>query len=531
MTGVLGTLLVAAVLGLAYVVSRLMRQERQLREQRHRTEQLQSLLSDGSVRASRGLRVAATPADLGDRGDPLADVLLLVRDALGAAEVTYWRRRADGSLAPFASTRGTTTPELDDALPLAQWADTEGMTTVDTSNEEAHVAATPVPGTPGLETRGALVVRAARAFPLERGQVKRQLESYGAVAARVLTLLESQRAMSHQNSVIRSLLNASQDFAGHRNAERLAERICETAVAIVGAHRAALVRWDAARASGQVVAVSLGHPVTTGQVVSPISATGEACAELRTVVWQDAPTSVRGMPVFAPGEPAWRTGSLAALPLPRGRSVLGALVVESDQSSAMRDLAIRNLGLLAAIAVAPLESLWDYEEVERRARTDALTGVWNRRHFEAELDRWLGQIDRYGGTISLVMCDVDHFKLVNDTHGHEVGDAVLRHVAGILRDGARTVDVVARLGGEEFGVLLPSTPADGAAEVAERLRAALESHPPRLPGGALLTVTASFGVASHPVPVSKRDGLVAAADAALYAAKRGGRNRVEIATG
>jgi diguanylate cyclase (GGDEF)-like protein len=133
--------------------------------------------------------------------------------------------------------------------------------------------------------------------------------------------------------------------------------------------------------------------------------------------------------------------------------------------------------------------------------------------------------------VAIVLVDVDHFKRVNDSYGHETGDLVLQHVSAVLHEGARTVDVVARLGGEEFVLLLPSTPVEGARDVAERLRTLLESKPAALNDGTALAVTASFGVAAYPAPVAQRDRLVPAADAALYAAKRDGRNCVRLAVG
>jgi diguanylate cyclase (GGDEF)-like protein len=263
--------------------------------------------------------------------------------------------------------------------------------------------------------------------------------------------------------------------------------------------------------------------------VGPLSAVGEACAEARQVLWQDVAMARRDQPLFDDGEPSWKTGALLAVPLVRDRAVLGALVVESARPGAIREHALRMISLLAELLTPHLESLWNYEDVERRARTDALTGLWNRRHFDGELARWVSYVDRYGGELSVVLADVDHFKRVNDTHGHEAGDRVLQHVATLLRDGARTQDVVARLGGEEFVLLLPNTGAAGAAEVAERLRVTLAERPAAIGGGASLGVTASFGVSAYPAPVVQRDRVLAGADAALYAAKRDGRNCVRLA--
>src|SRR6185437_8739287 len=173
------------------------------------------------------------------------------------------------------------------------------------------------------------------------------------------------------------------------------------------------------------------------------------------------------------------------------------------------------------------EIVWEIEEVSLRARTDSLTGLSNRRHFDEQLKRVVAETDRFGGTCSLILVDLDHFKAVNDEHGHEEGDNVLKHVAQVLADGVRTVDVCARYGGEEIGILLPQTSQQGAVELAERLRLILEARP--APSGVeRIPVTASFGVATYPAPVPYGDWLLLAADKALYEAKGAGRNCVKV---
>ena len=142
------------------------------------------------------------------------------------------------------------------------------------------------------------------------------------------------------------------------------------------------------------------------------------------------------------------------------------------------------------------------------------------------MERLLDECDRYGGPVSLVIADLDHFKKVNDTHGHDVGDIVLQHVAKLFRDGVRTVDIVARYGGEELACLLPQTDLPGAMEFAERMRKSIESRPV-LAKANTVNVTCSLGVASYggalPIP---RGELFSLADRALYRSKQQGRNRV-----
>jgi diguanylate cyclase (GGDEF)-like protein len=174
------------------------------------------------------------------------------------------------------------------------------------------------------------------------------------------------------------------------------------------------------------------------------------------------------------------------------------------------------------------------EERTRWAMTDSLTGVHNRRHFDLELKRELKIARRYGGDLSLIVIDVDYFKSVNDQHGHAVGDEVLQAIArrleGLL---PRDTDWLARLGGEEFGVVLPQTRWRGAAKVAESIRAGVEARPIATQAGPL-PVKVSLGVSGtqqlRPREPSVEE-LLRRADACLYVSKREGRNRVTVDDG
>ena len=188
------------------------------------------------------------------------------------------------------------------------------------------------------------------------------------------------------------------------------------------------------------------------------------------------------------------------------------------------------LEYLAGQAIVSIENASLHAAVERQAVTDELTGLANARAFRSILDREIERSRRFQTPLGLVMADLDDFKQVNDRHGHPQGDEVLASVAAVLRDLSRDIDAPARYGGEELAVVLPQTDAEGAALLAERMREAVERlRVPRVTGRGSLRVTASFGVASMPESASDREKLVAAADAALYRAKRGGKNRVECA--
>lgn len=175
-----------------------------------------------------------------------------------------------------------------------------------------------------------------------------------------------------------------------------------------------------------------------------------------------------------------------------------------------------------AVLVAEQHALWS------EAHLDVLTKALTRRAFMSELGRACAAYQRSGRESSLIMFDLDHFKAVNDTHGHAVGDAVLRAVGHVVQSELRYCDTLGRLGGEEFGVLVTADHAN-ALEIAERLRAIVEST--LLRDFPHVAFTASLGVATTAPGTDTRDALVALADARLYAAKEDGRNRVQGAIG
>ncbi|HEX7174689.1 MAG TPA: sensor domain-containing diguanylate cyclase [Pyrinomonadaceae bacterium] len=219
------------------------------------------------------------------------------------------------------------------------------------------------------------------------------------------------------------------------------------------------------------------------------------------------------------------TRPVAAVPLIYRERAVGVLMVRSDDPSRVWDenqiLLMRTVADQVAVAVNHARL---FEEMQQQALTDGLTGCPNRRSFEMQLKRDMLMATRTHHSLSLIMLDIDHFKRVNDTHGHAAGDVALRMIADGLRQELRGVDTAARYGGEEFAVILPQAGLEGALKVAERLRARIEELDIPGVGG----VTASFGVATFPAHAGARDLLVTTADRALYEAKHTGRNRVCI---
>ncbi|HTU95254.1 MAG TPA: diguanylate cyclase [Solirubrobacteraceae bacterium] len=182
---------------------------------------------------------------------------------------------------------------------------------------------------------------------------------------------------------------------------------------------------------------------------------------------------------------------------------------------------LRSLAAQATLAMANVNLHFD---VQRQAITDDLTGLASHGHFQDLLRAEMEEVRRYQYPVGLIMLDIDNFKSVNDVHGHQQGDLVLRYVADALRDTSRDVDVAARYGGEEMALILPHTDLEGAFEMAERARMAIAAMEiPLLEGGGSMRVTTSVGAASS--VEGNKDELIASADAALYVAKREGKNR------
>jgi diguanylate cyclase (GGDEF)-like protein len=181
---------------------------------------------------------------------------------------------------------------------------------------------------------------------------------------------------------------------------------------------------------------------------------------------------------------------------------------------------------LAAQASIALENARLHRAVEQQAITDHLTGLANRRRFSESLSLEVSRAERFGGTLSLVLADLDDFKRVNDLYGHQVGDEVLRRFAEVMLESVREFDLAVRHGGEEFAVLLPETDLDGGVRLAERLAEALRGTRFKSRSGETFSVTSSFGVSAFPGSASAEQ-LMLAADRALYRAKKEGKNRVE----
>jgi two-component system, cell cycle response regulator len=226
---------------------------------------------------------------------------------------------------------------------------------------------------------------------------------------------------------------------------------------------------------------------------------------------------------FGDGSPV-RSGAL--LPLIRQGLLIGSLHFgANDPERYDAASGTKFLDRLAAIAAIAIESMLNRERLRRAGMTDGLTGVHNRRYFDHRSLIEFSQAVRHRYPLACLFLDIDHFKAINDRHGHPTGDEVLRQVGGLILRSLRTGDLAARYGGEEFVVLLPRTDLPGACEVAERIRLMVQEAPFVTPDGGTVGATLSVGLAMLPASATSFAELLAAADRAVYDAKRAGRNR------
>jgi len=221
------------------------------------------------------------------------------------------------------------------------------------------------------------------------------------------------------------------------------------------------------------------------------------------------------------------TGSCICLPIIEGEKLMGVLHIRRRHPDAFTPEDIQLAQSMTYQFGLAMQRASLFEQVNRLAITDPVTGLYNQRKLTRDLDREVVRSMRYQHPFSFIMADIDHFKQFNDNYGHQAGDTMLREVARALDSGRREVDRVYRYGGEEFSILLPETDWPEAVEVAEKLRKKVGDMEVEVDGGSEpLRTTLSMGVASFSQDSLKTQSLVAAADEALYAAKESGRDRV-----
>lgn len=226
------------------------------------------------------------------------------------------------------------------------------------------------------------------------------------------------------------------------------------------------------------------------------------------------------------------TRSVLCVPIVNKKQVVGVLEMINkvgDEPFNEKDKEL--LALLVDQAAIAMERASLYQQMSDLAVTDDLTKLFNFRHLDQRLDHEIARCQRYGSVLSLIFLDMDYFKQVNDNQGHLMGSRVLIEVAQILANSLRSVDVIARYGGDEFVVLLPETSGKTALRITQRLQRAITEHEFLKEEGLKILLTASFGISSYPEHARVKKDLIRLADQAMYRAKNTGRNRICVSEG
>jgi len=334
------------------------------------------------------------------------------------------------------------------------------------------------------------------------------------------------QAMAHERSAIQRVCLAMRELNGALGLEQVLQATIMAVRTLVGAdfisislicgngHRVALAEGEGAeQLTGREFSREEGLVGQVLKINHPLPAKAQC----------HGPTQVFGHDHLLTGY-----NSLLVLPLQKEKGeATGALTVAVKKAEVFTKARQEILELIAAQVAVKIDLGQAHEEINRLATIDGLTGLLNHRTFQRGLDVMLIREERRAGALSLLLCDIDHFKKINDSHGHPFGDKVLKEVARILRRAARSVDLAARYGGEEFVLVLEGSGEQGGLQMAERIRQEIENMVLHSENGPV-RVTLSLGLAVYPDHGTDKEHLIRRADQALYRAKKQGRNRVVL---
>jgi diguanylate cyclase (GGDEF)-like protein len=474
----------------------------------------------------------------GEEGDADADLkaaLEIVRRATDAHEATLWR--ADGewrsaSLVARAAAPGVPLPDavvglegtpyrwaVEEQLPQhvrrgkrdlpAPWAEEMLVLPVDLPEGVLALAY------PGLVPPGADAAALGAAAHLTT----------------VHALLTARGEHARDDARLQAIAEAARALPGEIEVDAFARRLAAIVRQGTGAAGVAVAIGgeEAGRGSVLVVDDTGPAPRISGTFAEGDSRLAMAMKHAVDLRYDDLRREREKLPLLTAGE-EWRTPprSAAVFPLVADGRALGAVAAWHPEPAKFGEKETELLRLLCSIAPMPLRSARQYEALDQRAHTDPLTGMPNRAAFEERLATLTHVFDRYARPFAVLVLDVDFFKKFNDTHGHEAGDRVLQHVAAVVRQTVRDVDTPARLGGEEFVVLMPETGLRASHDAGERIRRSIEARSVSW-NGRPLSVTVSIGAAACPDCTATAGEVLKLADAALYRAKADGRNRVASA--
>lgn len=479
-------------------------------------------------------REAPKPAEAEDDAAVLRSAMEVVRRATDAHEATLWRADGEWRSASLVTRVAAPSVPLPDAVVGLEgspykWAIEEQIPQhvrrgkrdlpAPWAEEMLVVPVTLPEGVLALAYPG-LVPPGADAAAVEAG---RHLST-------LIALLKLRGEKETDDARVSAIADAARSLPGEIEIDAFARRLAANVRQGTGAAGVAIAVVDE-DGRGRVLHVDDTGPTPqlSGGFGEEESRLGLALKHGVDLTWDDLRRERDKLPLLAPGE-QWRSAprSAAIFPLVADGRALGAVVAWHPEPGRFGEKEKELMRLLGSIAPLPLRSARRYEELDHRAHTDALTGLPNRAAFEERLATLSHVFDRYARPFSLLVLDVDFFKKFNDTHGHEAGDRVLQHVAATVRATVRDVDTPARLGGEEFVVLMPETTLRQSHDAAERIRRAIETRTVTW-NGRPLSVTVSIGAASCPECTTTASEVLKLADEALYRAKADGRNRVSSA--
>lgn len=480
-------------------------------------------------------REAAGTEEQGDDDAEMRTALEMVRRATDAHEATLWR--ADGewrsaSLVARAAAPGVPLPDAVVGLEGTpyRWAVEEQLP------QHVRRGKRDLPA-PWAEEMLVLPVDLpegvlALAYP---GLVPPGADAAALQGARHLTtvhaLLRSRGEAAREDARVRAIAEAARSLPGEIEVDAFARRLASVVRQGTGAAGVAVAVGPDEAGRGKVLHVDDTGPspqlaADFGEGDSRLGLALKHAVDLR---YDDLRRERDKLPLLTAGE-QWRMPprSAAVFPLVADGRALGAVAAWHPEPGKFGEKETELLRLLCSIAPLPLRSARQYEALDQRAHTDALTGLPNRAAFEGRMATLAHVYARYARPFAVLVLDVDFFKQFNDTHGHEAGDRVLQHVAAVVRQTVRDVDTPARLGGEEFVVLMPETGLRASQDAGERLRRSIEQRAVTW-NGRPLSVTVSIGAAACPDCTATASEVLKLADEALYRAKGGGRNRVAAA--
>lgn len=335
---------------------------------------------------------------------------------------------------------------------------------------------------------------------------------------------QHEQELEERNSQLNALNQVAVTITSSLNLQNMLDAIMKHGIKLTGAQACCIAFYDeATERFKEWITHGLSEHFVKNMSFQPGGLADEAFTTANYILSNDRPEIVHKLSNLAHEE---GLRCFVCLPLTSHDHRLGVIYFYCTDRDTFMPTDIELLSTFASLVAQAIENARLYAQMQEQARTDALTSLNNRRTFDALLADELARAQRLNRPVSLLMLDIDHFKRVNDTYGHQAGDAVLKGLGEQLGHQARAIERVCRYGGEEIAVILPETDLQIAVKVAERLRAAVEAQPFDINADAPLHITVSIGVASFPVHADSAQALVAAADAAMYAAKAGGRNRV-----